>query len=226
MKHTATILLMLAAMVLTACNTSDAQSEAGPDTNMATTDASKAANTAPLPSVLASMPSGAYTLDKNHGYISFSYSHFGYSNPQVGFRSFTVDLQLDANQLENSKVNVSIDANSIDSRVDEFNEHLRGEKLLDTAKFPTMTFTSTGVRVTGADTLQVTGDLTIKGVTKSVILDTRINKAAEHPMKKTPIIGVSASTKINRSEFDAGYVVPAVSDEVTITIETELPLAQ
>ena len=97
---------------------------------------------------LADMPSGAYALDKNHAYISFSYNHLGYSTPHIGFRSFDVALELDSANVENSNVTVTIDATSVDSRVDVFNGHLQGENFFDTANYPEITFESTGIWVT------------------------------------------------------------------------------
>lgn len=175
---------------------------------------------------LSDVPSGDYGLDKTHGYITFTYSHLGFSNPHVGFNSFEVDLALDSENVENSSVNVTIDATSVDSRVETFNGHLNGGNFFDTENYPTITFKSTGIEVTGENTLNVTGDLTIKGKTHSVTLETTINKAANHPMRKVPTVGVSASTKVSRSAFDMSRAVPNVGDEVTIYIEVELPQKQ
>ena len=75
---------------------------------------------------LSDVPSGEYGLDDHHGYISFTYSHIGFSTPHVGFRKFDANLTLDSENPENSSVEVVIDTTSIDSRVDEFNGHLRG----------------------------------------------------------------------------------------------------
>jgi polyisoprenoid-binding protein YceI len=132
---------------------------------------------------LSDMPSGDYSLDKSHGYITYTYSHLGYSTPHVGFRSFDLDLVLDSENPENSEVNVTIDASSIDSRVDAFNGHLKGPNFFDTANYPTITFKSTSIEMLEADKLKVTGDLTIKDITKPVTLDTTILKAADHPMR-------------------------------------------
>lgn len=175
---------------------------------------------------LSDVPSGHYGLDKPHGYITFSYSHMGFSNPHVGFKSFTVDLTLDSENPENSTVNVTIDATSIDSRVDNFNGHLNGPNFFDTANHPTITFTSTAIEMTGEDTLNVQGDLTIKGVSKPVTLMTKINKAANHPMRKTPWLGVEAESKVSRSDWGLTRAVPNVGDEVTIWISVELPKSQ
>ena len=171
---------------------------------------------------LSQVPSGEYTLDSSHGYLTFTYSHLGFSNPRVGFNRFDTKLALDSNNPENSTVEVTIDASSIDSRVAEFNEHLNSGDFFNTAKYPTITFKSTKVEATGENTFDVTGDLTILGTTKSVTLATTINGAGIHPLKKVPTVGVSASTKLMRSEWGLGAYVPAVSDEVELSIEVEL----
>lgn len=171
---------------------------------------------------LSDVPSGKYALDSTHGYITFTYSHLGFSNPRVGFNSFDTVLDLDTGSPENSTVEVTIDAASIDSRVAEFNEHLNGADFFNTAEYPTITFKSTRVTATGDNTFDVTGDLTILGTTKPVTLATTINKAGNHPLRNVPTVGVSASTKLLRSEWGLGAYVPAVSDEVELSIEVEL----
>lgn len=171
---------------------------------------------------LSNVPSGKYTLDSSHGYITFTYSHLGFSNPRVGFNSFDAVLDLNSEDPESSTVEVTIDAASIDSRVAEFNEHLNGADFFNTAEYPTITFKSTSVAATGATTFDVTGDLTILGTTKPVTLATTINKAADHPMLNVPTVGVSASTTLLRSEWGLGAYVPAVSDEIKLSIEVEL----
>jgi polyisoprenoid-binding protein YceI len=171
---------------------------------------------------LSDVPSGEYTLDSTHGYITFTYSHLGFSNPRLGFNRFDTKLQLDSSNPENSTVEVTIDASSIDSRVAEFNEHLTGSDFFNTSEYPTITFKSTQVEATDENTFEVTGDLTILGKTKPVTLTTTINKAANHPMRDLPTVGVSASAKLLRSEWGLGAYVPAVSDEVELSIEVEL----
>ena len=175
---------------------------------------------------LSDVPSGNYGLDKSHGYISYTYSHMGYSTPHVGFNSFDVELTLDSENPANSTVNVTIDATSIDSRVENFNGHLNGPNFFDTANHPTITFRSTSVEALGEDKFNVTGDLTIKGVSKPVTLDTTINKAADHPMKKIPIVGVSATATVSRSDWGLTRAVPNVGDEITIYISVELPKSE
>ena len=172
---------------------------------------------------LGDMPSGAYALDKSHGYITFTYDHLGFSTPHVGFRSFDVSLDLDSANIENSKVNVLIDATSVDSRVDVFNGHLNGENFFDTANHPEITFTGTRISSTGDNTFDITGDLTIKGITKSVTLNATLQKADMHPMRKVASIGVTADAMLSRSEFGLSRGVPNIGDEVTLHISVELP---
>ncbi len=172
---------------------------------------------------ISDMPSGEYGLDTSHGYITFSYSHFGYSNPHVGFNTFDLTMNLDSADVEKSSIAVVIDATSLDSRVPAFDGHLNGANFFDTTNHPTITFNSTSMKSTGDDTYDVVGDLTIKGITKSVTLAATINKAANHPRRNTPIVGVDATATVSRSEFDMARAVPNVSDAVTISISVEMP---
>lgn len=178
--------------------------------------------TIPAHAELSDVPSGAYTLDNTHGYITFTYTHLGFSNPRVGFNAFDTVLELDNQDPEQSSVRVEIDAKSIDSRVPVFNEHLNSADWFNTAEYPSISFRSTSIAATGTDRFAVTGDLTIMGTTKSVTLDATINKAAEHPLREVPAIGISASAEILRSDWGLDGYVPAVSDEVTLSIEVEL----
>ncbi len=180
----------------------------------------------PLAASAWDVPSGEYGLDKTHGYITFSYSHLGFSNPHVGFDRFEVSLNADAESPEDSSIEVLIDAASINSRVEVFDDHLNGENFFDTAKHPEITFVSTGISSTGENTFDIVGDLTIKGVTKSVTLNATINKAADHPFLQLPTIGVTAIAQVLRSDWELSRAVPMVSDEVSIFIDVELPLKQ
>jgi polyisoprenoid-binding protein YceI len=171
---------------------------------------------------LSDVPSGDYDLDKSHGYITYTYSHLGYSTPHVGFRSFDVGLDLDSENSANSSIDVTIDATSIDSRVEVFNGHLNGPNFFDTANNPTITFKSTSFEAAGEDKFNIVGDLTIMGTSKSVTLDATVVKAANHPMRKTPTIGVTAEATVSRSDWGLTRAVPNVGDEITIFISVEL----
>lgn len=171
---------------------------------------------------LADVPAGTYKLEANHGYINFSYTHLGFSRPIVGFNSFDVTLELDQDDVTASSIEVDIDPASIDSRVEEFNGHLTSADWFNVEAHPDITFASTAIEMTGEDTMTITGDLTIKGITKPVTLEATVNKAGIHPFNKKPTIGVSATGTLLRSDWDLGKYAPAVTDEVELNIQVEL----
>jgi polyisoprenoid-binding protein YceI len=183
------------------------------------------AQQAPAAAAAPALPSGVYKMDKNHGYLVFSYLHLGFSHPLLRFTNFDTEIQYDGAKIDNSTAKVTIAVNSIDSGVANLNNELVGDKFLDAAKFPEITFVSTAYKTTGKDTATLTGDLTIKGVTKPVTLDVRLNKAGEHPMSKKPVLGFSATGKFNRSEFGMGMMTPMVGDELSLQFEGEFGLA-
>lgn len=165
--------------------------------------------------------SGVYEDDEKHRYITFTYSHFGFSNPYLRWRDWDATLNWDEDAPENSTINVVIDAASIDSGVDVFDGHLKGENFFDVSNHPEITFVSTGVEKTGENSGTVTGDLTIKGITKPVTLDVQLNNASFDERRNQYKIGFSATAQVKRSDFDVDAYAPGVSDEVDIIIEAE-----
>jgi polyisoprenoid-binding protein YceI len=211
--------------------TENAAAPAGEDAEtivLAQADEVAPAADADAETTMINVPSGTYTLDKTHAYLTFTYSHLGFSRPVLAFRDFDATINFDADNPANSSVSATINVDSVDTGVgdvSEFEEHIRDERFLDTATSPTATFESTAVAVTGENTGTVTGDLTIRGTTLPVTLDVVLRKADEHPMRRTSALGFSASTTINRSDFGAGAFTPNVSDEVEISFEGEFALA-
>ncbi len=171
---------------------------------------------------LSEVPSGTYQQDDQHAYVIFSYTHLGFSSPKVRFDDFDVTLELDSEDPEASEIDVGIDVSSVDSGVEVFDGHLMGAEYFDLANHPRITFESTAVEKTGENSYDVAGELTIKGKTGPVTLAATINGAGTHPLKKVPAVGVSAIGTILRSDWGLDAYVPAVSDEVTLTIEVEL----
>lgn len=164
-----------------------------------------------------------YVFDKAHTNIQFSWDHFGFSTTSAEFEEFSGELQFDPEDHANSSVEVTIDLDSVDSGFDTFNGHLREKpEWFNTEQYPEATFTSTGIEAVGDNRLHVTGDLTLKGVTKEVTLDTTINKIGQHPVTNAKTIGFDATTTVSRSAFNMGKYAPSVSDEVTISISSEM----
>lgn len=162
-----------------------------------------------------------YNLDPNHTRIDFSWTHFGFSHPMGRFDKFESDFQFDPADPTRSSVSVTIPVSSIDTGVAKLDEHLQTADFFDVAKYPTATFKSTRVERAGAHGLKVTGDLTLHGVTKPVVLDVVVNKIGPHPMAGRAAAGFDATATIKRSDFGISGYVPNVSDEIKLSISTE-----
>ncbi|HOO51178.1 MAG TPA: YceI family protein [Alphaproteobacteria bacterium] len=162
-----------------------------------------------------------YTFDPFHTNLYWQANHFGFSNPSGKFATVSGTVTLDEKSPELSKVDVTVNTGSISTGIDLFNEHLRADKFFNSEQFPTATFSSNKVEITGPDTAVVTGDLTLVGVTKPVTLDVKLNKIGENPISKLKTAGFSATGVVKRSEFGISYALPGVSDEVQIAIEAE-----
>jgi polyisoprenoid-binding protein YceI len=161
-----------------------------------------------------------YGVDGTHTYPRFSYSHFGYSTQLSSFSKTTGKVVFDA-EAKKGSVDIVIDMKSVNTGFADFNEHIQGEDFLDTAKFAQATFKSTKVVFDGDKPQSIEGQLTIKGVTKTVTLTVTSFQAMPHPMLKKPAIGANAFTVIKRSEFNAGKYAPYVGDDVRIDIAIE-----
>jgi polyisoprenoid-binding protein YceI len=161
-----------------------------------------------------------YQMDPAHTDVIAQWSHFGFSNPSMHFGQADGVLVYDADNVAASSVQVTLPLSSMNSFTAKFDEHLRSADFFDAAKFPSASFKSTQVEAAGEGRLKVTGELTIKGITKPVVLDVTLNKVGENMMKQ-PTIGFDAVTTIKRTDFDVGMYAPAVSDEVRIRITTE-----
>ena len=171
-------------------------------------------------SAAAFAASETYIIEGTHTMPRFEYSHFGYSTQVSRFDRTSGTIILDR-AAKTGSVDVVIDAKSVNTGYPLFNEHIQGEDFFDTAKSPTITFKSKALKFDGDKLASVDGDLTIKGVTKPVTLTVTSFHCMPHPMRKKDACGANATTKIKRSEFNAGKHAPYVSDEVTLTIPVE-----
>lgn len=171
---------------------------------------------------LSKVPSGAYTSDPTHAYVSFQYTHLGLSRPILAFDDFTVNVDIDNTDVSKSTISVTIDPKSIQAGSDIWKSHLTSSDWFDVGSHPEITFTSTAVEETGDDTFKVTGDLTVKGTTAPVELDVTLHGAQPHPFNKKPTVGFSAEGQLLRSAFGLGKNAPAVSDEIDLLISVEV----
>lgn len=162
-----------------------------------------------------------YELDKPHTQIMFFVKHMGVSFSHGEFTDYSGVFTYDPENPAAGGAEVTINTASVEMNHEKWNAHLKNEDFFDVEKFPEMTFKSTGVEVTGEDTAQLTGDLTLLGVTKPVTLDVTFIDTGVHPYNKKNIIGFTATGTLNRSEFGMDYGIPNVGDEVEIRIEVE-----
>ena len=161
-----------------------------------------------------------YVIDNNHTYPFFTYSHFGFSSQTHQFDKTSGKVVLDR-AAKTGSADVTIDATSVNTGLALFNQHIQDEDFFDTAKHPTITFKSSKMTFKGDQPVSLSGDLTIKGVTKPVTLTITHFKCMPHPMRKVDACGANATTQIKRTEFNMGKYAPNVSDEVTLTLAIE-----
>ena len=167
------------------------------------------------------IPSGVYAIDKGHTYVSFSYLHQGLSYPRLRAADVDGELTLNAGSPGDSQVAISIAVDSIRSNIDYFDEELASPKFFNAAKFPHITFVADSMDMASAEGGMLQGVITIRGISRPLSLDVKINGAMTNPITNKPVIGVSATGALNRSEFELDRFIPAVSDQVTLRIEAE-----
>ncbi|AIL77543.1 MULTISPECIES: YceI family protein [Acinetobacter] len=166
-----------------------------------------------------------YKIDPTHTATVFSWNHFGFSTPSANFSDIQGVIKVDNAKPANSSVNVTIPLSSVNTNVPALDKEFQEEAWFNAAKYPNITFKSTKVETKDKKYFKITGDLTVKGITKPVVLDAVLNKQGEHPMAKVPAIGFNATTSFNRSDFGLGNYVPNVGDKITVNITTEATAA-
>ena len=167
-----------------------------------------------------------YVLDASHSQIVFSYNHLGFSTSYGMFSGFEGEIMFDQANPAASSVAVSMPVKSMLTGWQARFEHFMSPDFFDASDAELVSFTSTGIEVTGENTAKITGDLTLNGVTKSVVLDAKLNQAGDHPMAGKPWAGFDATTSLIRSDYGLGLYAPYVSDEVTVRISVEAMKAE
>ena len=167
-----------------------------------------------------------YKIDPTHTATVFSWNHFGFSTPSANFSDIQGVIKVDNAKPANSSVEVTIPVSSVNTNVTALDKEFQEEGWFNAAKYPNITFKSTKVETKDKKHFKITGNLTVKGITKPVVLDAVLNKQGEHPMAKVPAIGFNATTSFNRSEFGIGNYVPNFGDKITVNITTEAEAAK
>ncbi|AHM04496.1 Protein yceI precursor [Roseibacterium elongatum DSM 19469] len=175
----------------------------------------------PLTATTAIAEAQTYVLDASHSQIVFSYDHLGYSTTYGMFSGFDGTIAFDQENPAASTVSVSFPVRSMLTGWEARFEHFMSGDFFAAADDEMVTFESTGIEITGETTALITGDLTLNGVTRSVVLDTVLNQVGDHPMEGRPWAGFDATTTLLRSDFNVGAFAPFVSDEVEVMISIE-----
>ena len=166
-----------------------------------------------------------YYTDQGHTEVIFGWNHAGVSMQHGEFTVAKGMLTLDPNNVENSKIDVTIDASSVSTGVEALDKHLKSSDFLNVETYPEITFKSTGIKRTGDDTAEVTGDLTIHGVTKPVTLETKLTHRGAHPVAqfidyyKGQWVAFHAKTEIDHQAFGVGSFS---TGPIFIEINTEM----
>lgn len=161
-----------------------------------------------------------YNVDPMHTIPTYEINHLGFSTQRGRFNKTSGTIVLDRAK-HTVSADISIDVNSLSTGVEKLETHLRSEDFFDAAKYPTITFKSTGARFSGDKLESLTGNLTMRGVTKPVTLTVTAFHCGFNQVYKKDECGADVTTMIKRSDFGISYAVPAVGDEVKLLIPVE-----
>jgi polyisoprenoid-binding protein YceI len=166
----------------------------------------------------ASAQAGAYAVEPGHTRVLFAVSHLGFTTYYGDFTGVSGRLDLNPASPATSVVSIAIPTASISTTNSVLDGELKGADWLDAGAFPTITFKSTSIALTGPTTARINGDLTLHGVTHPVVLDAKFNGAGGNPMSKKFTVGFDAVAHINRSDYGVKKYVPLVGDNVDVII--------
>ena len=223
-----TIALLTTASLLAACSgaVDSAKTETAKVEAKASEVVSKVAgDVTPKGADLSALPAGTYKSEQGHAYIAFQYDHQGFSKPIIRWGTTDATVTFDADNPENSKLTVRLPVNDIDTGVPVFDDHLRSPGFFDVENHPEITFTSTNISQITDGYGTLTGDLTIKGVTKPFTLTGTVNKVGKHFRSGVDMFGISATGHLKRADYGLDRYLPVGAD-VDIMVEVEFQKAE
>ncbi len=162
-----------------------------------------------------------FAIDPSHSNVSWHVSHLGFSNSSGKWYVKEGTIELDKAKPQSSKVNVTIQVGELVTGNVDLDKHLKSADFFDVEKYPTATFVSNKVTMSGKDSAKIQGTLTLHGVSKQVTLNAKLNKMDMNPMTKKMTAGFSATTTLNREDYGIKAYLPAVGNEVKLAIELE-----
>lgn len=169
----------------------------------------------------------SWKVNKAHSHFTFTITHLAVSDVDGVFKDFDATITASKPDFSDAKVEFVAQTASVNTGVDQRDNHLKSADFFDVAKYPTVTFTSTSIKATSANHYKLSGNITLNGVTKPVTLDLVYRGTITNPMTKAPDAGFSVSGSINRSDFTFGskFGSPMLSDEVTFKASGEFDKA-
>jgi polyisoprenoid-binding protein YceI len=168
-----------------------------------------------------------YDIDASHTQVTFTWNHFGFSNPSATLEKISGDFELDTADLTKSSISVTLPLAGVHTGVEKLDAHLKTADFFDAEKYPDITFKTTKVEKDGADALKISGDLSIHGVTKPATFKAKINKIGDNMMTGSKSAGFDADTVIKRSDFGiTKYVKEGVGDDIHVHITFAANLAK
>ncbi|MBO9575252.1 MAG: YceI family protein [Sphingobium sp.] len=171
----------------------------------------------------ATVAAGTYSIDPNHSQVLFTYQHMGLTFNMGLLSGATGSLTIDPKSPNGAKLSVSVPINTLKSTIAKLDEEFQSKMFFDAAQFPTATFESTSVAVSGK-TAKIAGNLTIHGVTKPATIDATFLAGGANPMSKKPTMAFNGTTTIKRSDFGLGLGVPMVADQVKLNITVQFDM--
>lgn len=163
-----------------------------------------------------------WQLDNSHTRVGFSVNHLGFSTTMGHFNDVKGVVNYDVKAPSKTNMSFTIATDSIDTNWDARDEHLKKAEFFNVTKYPTMTFKSTSVKFINPQQAKVTGDFTMLGQTKPLTLDVTLNKIANSPLTKEPVIGFRATGKIDRAAYGMTAFADGITTNVPIQIDGEL----
>ena len=174
---------------------------------------------------ISTLPAGTYKSEQGHAYVAFQYDHQGYSRPIIRWGTTDATVTFDAENPENSTLTVILPVNDIDTGVPKWDEHIKAADFFDAATYPEVKFVSTEINQIKTGHGTITGDLTIKDVTKPFTLTGTVNKVGQHFRSGVDMFGISATGTLKRSEFGVDKYTP-MADDIEIMVEVEFQKAE
>lgn len=170
---------------------------------------------------LATLRAGEYQLDPMHSYLLFKIEHLGLSKIVGRFNNVDATLDFNPKQIENMQLSAIVSADSIDVNNPDLESTLQEPDWFDTARFPQITFNSSSVNLTTTEDIEITGTLTLRGISKAITLNAKFNGGADNLITRKYTIGFSATTTIHRSDFGIDAFSALVGDTVELEAHGE-----